>query len=98
MPEQTVQTPEPVLDDGVIYYAHDRFVCTQCCGVTALYTGATIGGAPVLPIEPGDVVEWVLADQETGGKLGPLHCEGQHLQAQLTPGAPWRMRFTKVGA
>ena len=66
--------------------------------MTALYTGVTIGGAPVLPIEPGDVVEWALADQAAGGKLGPLRCEGQHLQADLSPGAPWRITFTKVGA
>src|SRR3546814_17369025 len=78
MPKQNVETPEPVLEAEVIYYAHDRFVCTQCSGITALYTGVTIGGAPVLPIEPRDVVAWVIAEQETGGTVGPLRCAGQH--------------------
>src|SRR3546814_15286953 len=72
MPKQNVETPEPVLEAEVIYYAHDRFVCTQCCGMTALYTGVTIGGAPVLPIEPGASSEERRVRQKWAVRVNPV--------------------------
>lgn len=52
--------PTPSLTAGVLYLAHDRFVCNriQCAGASALYTGVTIGGAPVLPMRAADLREW----------------------------------------
>lgn len=59
----------PVLAEGRVYLAHDRFVCTKCAGSSALFTGVTIGGAPVTPVTEADKREWA-----TYG-LGPLTCE-----------------------
>src|SRR3546814_18323730 len=98
MPKQNVETPEHVLEAEVIYYAHDRFVCTQCCGMTAIYTGVTIGGATVLQIEPGDADAWVLAEQETGGKIGPLRCEGQESRTDGCGGKSGPIRCSQMGA
>lgn len=46
-----MNTPTPVLRPGVLYTAWDRYVCAtlSCAGSSALYTGWTIGGAPVTP-------------------------------------------------
>lgn len=63
--------PPPVLRPGVLYIAHDRFVCDsiQCAGASALYTAVTIGGAPVAPMRADDLREW--------GRLtdDPARCE-----------------------
>lgn len=47
----------PVLDEGTLYLAYDRYVCgrVECCGMQALYTGVTIGGATVVPVNPNTV-------------------------------------------
>lgn len=69
----------PVLISGRLYLAFDRFVCPECSGITALYTGYTIGGAKLSPLQTSDVSRWATYD------LGPLRCEGQHLEATLDP-------------
>jgi hypothetical protein len=63
--------PTPVLKQGVLYLAHDRFVCARvpCAGMSALYTGYTIGGARVTRATAADKREW-----ESYG-LGPMTCE-----------------------
>lgn len=71
----TTNTPKPALQHGRLYLAHDRIVCADCAGMTALRTGRTIGGAELAPIAAGDVREWV------GYGLGALRCEGGHLEA-----------------
>ncbi len=79
MPALTQQ--EPVLKAGRLYLAYDRVVCARCAGMTALYTGVTIGGAVVEPVRGTDVAEWATYD------LGPLRCEGGHLEANLSDGS-----------
>ncbi len=36
--------PTPVLSTDKLYVAHDQYVCNECAGMTAEYTGVTIGG------------------------------------------------------
>ena len=76
----TTTTPTPVLYDGVIYLAHDRFVCADvgCAGSTALYTGRTIGGAVLTAITGRDVIEWASMN------VGPLVCECGRLGASFS--------------
>ena len=64
--------PTPVLRPGILYTAWDRYVCAtiQCAGSSALYTGTTIGGAPVTPTHPAEVAEWYRHPD-----LGPMTCE-----------------------
>lgn len=71
----TETAPRPVLKPGTIYVAHDTFLCAECAGMTPLYTGHTIYGAPLHAIRGVDVIEW------SSYKLGPLVCEGRHLRA-----------------
>jgi hypothetical protein len=61
----------PVLLQDQIYIAHDRYVCgtVACAGMTALYTGVTIGGAVLSPVTDEEAAEWATYD------LGPLTCE-----------------------
>lgn len=75
----TISTPKPALLQGRLYLAHDRFVCVDCAGITALHTGRTIGGAPLSLVTTSDVREWV------GYDLGPLRCDGGHLEASTSP-------------
>ncbi|MFE6508076.1 hypothetical protein ACFVBP_10435 [Nocardioides sp. NPDC057764] len=84
----TANTPKPALLRGRLYLAHDRFVCADCAGITALHTGRTIGGAPLSPVTTSDVREWV------GYDLGPLRCEGGHLEASA--GATGNLIIRKV--
>lgn len=74
----TTNTLEPALLRGRLYLAHDRFVCADCAGITALHTGRTIGGAPLSQVTTSDVREWASYD------LGPLRCEGGHLEASAS--------------
>lgn len=64
--------PTPVLRPGVLYTAWDRYVCAtlSCAGSSALYTGWTIGGAPVTPTTAVEVADWYAYPE-----LGPLTCE-----------------------
>jgi|SRR6185312_16124026 len=64
--------PTPLLDEGTLYLAHDRYVCgrMECCGVTALYTRQTLGGAPVLDVTPEEVAAW-----QTLHDGAPLVCQ-----------------------
>lgn len=71
--------PTPVLQPDTLYLAYDRIVCIDCAGMTATYTGLTIGGAPVTPIIGSDVTEWA------NYGFGPLSCEGKHLTAVADP-------------
>ena len=57
------------LKEGTLYLAYDRYVCTRCCGESALMTGYTIGGARVVKATRADAAYW----QEAG--LGVLVCE-----------------------
>jgi hypothetical protein len=68
------EKPTPVLMPGTVYVAHDRFVCdnVSCAGMTALFTGQTIGGAPVNRVTLADVRDWYGYD---GGSLGAFSCE-----------------------
>lgn len=68
---RAAEVSPPVLRDGVLYLAWDRFVCASasCAGYTARYTGVTIGGAPVEPVTAEDAAVW-----EAEG-LGPAICE-----------------------
>ncbi|MBW9213274.1 hypothetical protein KV102_00340 [Mumia sp. zg.B53] len=78
---KTTRTPhpdiQPALKPDRLYCAYDPFVCVECAGATALATGMTIGGAPVTPLTVGEVVEWAAS------ALGPLQCQGQHLEATV---------------
>ncbi len=82
--------PTPVLVADKLYEAYDRFVCKECAGMTAEYTGVTIGGYRLTVITTADVVEWAGYDQ------GPLTCECRRLEAvldeqqqlQIRPGTP----------
>ena len=82
--------PTPVLAADKLYEAYDRFVCKECAGMTAEYTGVTIGGYRLTVITTADVVEWAGYDQ------GPLTCECRRLEAvldeqqqlQIRPGTP----------
>lgn len=67
--------PSKKLHDDVIYYAYDRFVCsnTHCAGATALYTGKSLDGHRLRKIDQRDRDEWA-----TYG-LGPIRCECGHL-------------------
>jgi len=49
MPENYVM-PKPVLKPGILYLAYDRYVCTECCGQNALYTGKTIHGCKLVKV------------------------------------------------
>lgn len=71
--------PKPVLDAATIYCTPDRFICgqVQCAGTTALYTGRTSGGAPVLPVTAAEVALW-----STEG-MRPLACQCGALSAVL---------------
>ena len=85
-----MNNPAPVLAPDKIYEAYDRFVCKACAGMTAEYTGVTIGGYRLTAITTADVVEWAGYDQ------GPLTCECRRLEAvldeqqqlQIRPGTP----------
>lgn len=61
----------PVLDPVRLYLAYDRHVCgrVECAGMTAIYTGVTTGGSPIVPVDPTYVDYWRTLD------LGPLTCE-----------------------
>lgn len=63
-------TITPVLKPGTIYYdaALGEFLCDRDAGTTALYTGKTIGGQKLRPIDARDVAEWA-----TYG-MGPITC------------------------
>lgn len=82
--------PTPVLAADKLYEAYDRFVCKECAGMTAEYTGVTIGGYRLTVITTAVVVEWAGYDQ------GPLTCECRRLEAvldeqqqlQIRPGTP----------
>lgn len=74
MTEQATQNR--ALDPRRIYVAHDRFVCVDCAGYTALHTGFTLGGLPVMPLMASEVHEWP-------AELGPLRCECGSLEATL---------------
>ena len=78
----------PVLYDGVIYVAHDRFVCSNvnCAGATALYTGRTVHGTLLEEIDGEDVVTWA---RITGGWLT---CECGRLMARHTQGEGMRVQ------
>lgn len=65
----TSYRPTPVLLPGVVYLAYDRFVCEKCAGATELFTGITLGGAPVVPVDSDDDTAWA------GYGLGPITCE-----------------------
>lgn len=78
----------PVLILGRLYLACDRYVCTECSGITALYTGYTLGGAKLSPLQASDVSRWATYD------LGPLRCDGRHLEATLDPTG--RVRITQI--
>lgn len=80
--------PAPVLIAGRLYLAYDRWVCAECSGITALYTGFTLGGAKLSPLQASDVSRWATYD------LGPLRCEGQHLEATLDPAG--RVRIARI--
>lgn len=83
-------TPVPVLSAKTLYKAYDRFVCKECAGMTAEYTGVTIGGYRLTVITAADVIEWTEYD------LGPMTCECRRLEAvlddeqhlQIRPGTP----------
>lgn len=70
-------TPQPLLVTGKIYASFDRYVCTECAGMTALYTGVSTGGFPLQPVEVIDVVQWA------SHGFGPLDCECHRLRATL---------------
>ena len=59
------------LQDGVVYVAFDRFVCSSagCAGTTALATGRDIDGHKLPPVDSRDIDEWAAYG------LGPLKCE-----------------------
>ena len=69
--------PTPVLAADKLYEAYDRFVCKECAGMTAEYTGVTIGGYRLTLVTAADVIEWAGYDQ------GPLTCECRSLEAVL---------------
>lgn len=73
-----MNTPKPVLTPGVLYTAWDRYVCATlaCAGSSALYTGRTIGGAPVTPTTPEEVAAWPHEE------LGPMTCECGRITVQ----------------
>lgn len=85
-----MNNPTPVLSTDKIYEAYDRFVCKECAGMTAEYTGVTIGGYRLTLVTAADVLEWAGYDQ------GPLTCECRRLEAvldeqqqlQVRPGTP----------
>lgn len=72
-----MNNPTPVLAADKIYEAYDRFVCKDCAGMTAEYTGVTIGGYRLTVVTAADVLEWAGYDQ------GPLTCECHRLEAVL---------------
>lgn len=72
-----MNNPTPVLSADKLYAAYDRFVCTECAGMTAKYTGVTIGGYRLTVVAAADVVEW------DGYDLGPLTCQCRRLEAVL---------------
>lgn len=84
----TANTPEPALQHGLLYLAHDRIVCADCAGITALHTGRTLGGAVLSSVTMSDVREWA------GYDLGPIRCEGGHLEASA--GATGNLIIRKV--
>ena len=65
------QLPASVLDAGTLYFAHDRIVCDDpcCCGITALLTGYTTGGAVLVEVNQSDREAWALDG------LGEMICE-----------------------
>lgn len=69
--------PTPVLSTDKLYVAHDQYVCNECAGMTAEYTGVTIGGYRLTTVTADVVVEWA------GYDLGPLTCECRRLEAVL---------------
>ncbi len=69
--------PTPVLSADKIYEAYDSFVCKECAGMTAEYTGVTIGGYRLTAVTASDVVEWA------GYNLGPLTCSCHRLEGVL---------------
>ena len=69
--------PTPVLSADKIYEAYDSFVCKECAGMTAEYTGVTIGGYRLTAVTAADVVEWA------GYNLGPLTCSCHRLEGVL---------------
>jgi hypothetical protein len=48
--------PTPVLREDRLYITEDRLVCgrPRCAGMTALYTGRTIGGYLIRPLGEAD--------------------------------------------
>jgi hypothetical protein len=77
--------PSPLLDEGTLYLAFDRYVCGRlnCCGATALYTRQTIGGAPVLDVTPEEVAAF-----STLHDGAPLVCECGKVSAIFEPLRP----------
>ena len=70
----------PVLKPDKIYLTYDRFECSKCTGMTALYTGVDINGFKLKPVRAQDVTEWA------GYGLGPLKCECGRLTATIKNG------------
>lgn len=72
----TVTIPTPVLDEGTLYLAEDRFVCAKptCAGQTALVTGRTVHGVEVVRVEAHEIRELQNAWSEAG-LTGPIQCE-----------------------
>ncbi len=70
----------PVLKPDKIYRSYDRFECSKCTGMTALYTGVDINGFRLKPVRAQDVTEWA------GYDLGPLTCECGRLTATIRNG------------
>lgn len=82
--------PEPVLAQDVLYMAYDRFVCGRghCAGMTAQFTGVTIGGSRVTEVNEADITEWASAG------LGDLGCECGSVKATLADGTVSFVRTT----
>lgn len=73
----TTTKPRPVIAADVIYLAHDQFVCIECAGTSATYTGRTINGVRLSKIGSMDVRHWESYD------MGALTCECGRLSASL---------------
>lgn len=84
-----------MIEPGIIYADFDRYVCLDClrCGEdpdrddAVLHHGRAADGARVEPVEIEEALGWYghNSDRLGGGDLGPLRCEGGHLEAVIDP-------------
>jgi hypothetical protein len=91
----THQPGQSIIEPGVIYGDFDRYVCIDCLGMgedadrddAVLNHGQAADGTKVEPVDIDEALGWYgyNADRLGGGDLGPLRCEGGHLEAVIDP-------------